>query len=164
MKFVSAAAACAVLSFGRWGPAVQAGFDDITVKAGVAKPHHNRQFDNQNAKIMAGYTALGASAAVADYDGDGFEDIFVTDSAADGRNHLYHNNGNLTFTDVAAQAGIGTGNDPQNASADALWFFKYSARQPMSSKNSGSSPGATICAASVRSSTVIRQCAQDTPD
>ena len=30
---------------------------------------------------MAGYTALGASAAVADFDGDGFEDLFVTDSA-----------------------------------------------------------------------------------
>ncbi len=57
---------------------------------------------------MAGYTALGASAAVADYDGDGFDDLFVTDSAADGRNHLYRNNGNFTFTDVAAEAGVDT--------------------------------------------------------
>jgi hypothetical protein len=122
MKSAAAAVACAVLSMGRWGPAVQAGFDDITAKAGVATAHRNRRFDNQYAKIMAGYTALGASAAVADYDGDGFEDIFVTDSATDGRNHLYRNNGNLTFTDVAAQAGIGTGNDAQDASADALWF------------------------------------------
>jgi hypothetical protein len=122
MKLFAAAAVCAVISIARWGPAVQAGFDDITAKAGVAKAHHNRRFDNQYAQIMAGYTALGASAAIADYDGDGFDDLFVTDSAADGRNHLYHNNGNLTFTDVAAQAGIGSGNDPHNASADALWF------------------------------------------
>jgi hypothetical protein len=122
MKIAALAALVAVVSVGRWGPDVQSGFDDITAKAGVAKAHHNRQFDNQYAKIMAGYTALGASAAVADYDGDGFDDLFVTDSAADGRNHLYHNNGNLTFTDVAEQAGIGTGNDAENASADSLWF------------------------------------------
>ena len=98
------------------------GFDDITARAGVAAPHHNRRFDNKYAEIMAGYTALGASASVADYDSDGFDDLFVTDSAVDGRNHLYHNNGNLTFTDVTALAGIGPGNDSANASADSLWF------------------------------------------
>ena len=97
-------------------------FEDITASAGVVTPHRNRQFDNEYATIMAGYTALGASAAVADFDGDGFDDLFVTDSAADGRNHLYRNNGNLTFTDVAAEAGLGTGNDAANASADSLWF------------------------------------------
>jgi hypothetical protein len=97
-------------------------FEDVTASAGVGAPHRNRQFDNEYATIMAGYTALGASAAVADFDGDGFDDLFVTDSAADGRNHLYRNNGNLTFTDVAASAGIGTGNDATNASADSLWL------------------------------------------
>jgi hypothetical protein len=98
------------------------GFEDITAKAGVGAPHRNRSFDNQYAKIMSGYTALGASAAAADYDGDGFDDLFVTDSAIDGHNHLYHNSGHLTFTDVTAQAGLGTGNDAGNASADSLWF------------------------------------------
>src|SRR5260370_20850574 len=71
---------------------------------------------------MAGYTALGASAGVADYDGDGFDEVFVTDSKEDGKNRLYHNNGNFTFTDVAESAGLANGNDGQNASADALWF------------------------------------------
>lgn len=97
-------------------------FEDITAKAGLATPHRNRTFDHEYATIMAGYTALGASAAVADFDGDGFDDLFVTDSAIDGRNHLYRNNGNLTFADVTAEAGIGTGNDAQNASADSLWL------------------------------------------
>jgi ASPIC and UnbV/FG-GAP-like repeat len=122
VKYLFAAVSGALLSTLAAGPAVQPGFDDITQRAGVAVPHHNRRFDNKYAEIMAGYTALGASAAAADYDGDGFDDLFVTDSSADGRNHLYHNNGNLTFSDVAAQAGIGTGNDAGNASADALWF------------------------------------------
>jgi hypothetical protein len=97
-------------------------FDDVTQKAGVARKHTNRIFKNPYAEIMQGYTALGAAAAVADYDGDGFEDIFVTDSQDTGKNHLYHNNGDFTFTDVAEQAGVANGNDSENASADALWF------------------------------------------
>jgi hypothetical protein len=71
---------------------------------------------------MAGYTALGASAAVADFDGDGYDDVFMTDSAANGKNRLYRNNHNLTFTDIAEQAGVANGNDVQNASAAALWL------------------------------------------
>src|SRR5689334_5300092 len=94
-----AAAACAELSLGgAASPGVDGPwFVDVTHQAGVDRPHRTRQFENPYAKIMAGYTALGASAAVADYDGDGFEDVFVTDSSREGRNHLYHNNGDFTF-------------------------------------------------------------------
>jgi hypothetical protein len=42
--------------------------------------------------------------AVADYDNDGYEDVFVTGY---GGNHLYHNNGDCTFTDVTEKAGVG---------------------------------------------------------
>jgi len=97
-------------------------FEDVTQKAGAFQKHTNRTFKNPYAEIMQGYTALGAAAAVADYDGDGFEDIFVTDSQENGKNHLYHNNGDFTFTDVAEAAGVANGNDVENASADALWF------------------------------------------
>ena len=41
--------------------------------------------------------------AVADYDNDGNEDLFVTGY---GGNRLYHNNGNCTFTDVTDKAGV----------------------------------------------------------
>ena len=97
-------------------------FEDVTVKAGIDAKHSNRVFHNPYAQIMAGYTALGASAVVTDYDGDGYDDVFVTDSKEGGKNHLYHNNGNFTFTDVAEKAGVADGNDDQNATADALWF------------------------------------------
>src|ERR1700688_1679723 len=98
---------------GRW-------FEDVTKRAGLAVAHHNRVFHNPYADIMAGYTALGAAAAAADYDGDGYEDLFVTDSSEGGRNHLYHNNGDLTFTDMAEAAGVAAGNDAENATADAI--------------------------------------------
>ncbi len=97
-------------------------FEDLTQKAGLVHKHSNRVFKNPYAHIMAGYTALGAAVAVGDYDRDGFEDIFMTDSKEDGKNHLYHNNGDLTFTDVAVAAGVADGNDAEDASADALWF------------------------------------------
>src|ERR1700693_5144430 len=97
-------------------------FEDVTRRAGVANKHTNRSFKNPYAHIMAGYTALGASAAVADYDGDGFDDVFVTDSMEGGKNRLYHNNGNFTFTDVAETAGVADGNDAKNVSADSIWL------------------------------------------
>ena len=61
------------------------GFEDITVKSGLQG---------------VGY---GMGVAVADYDNDGYEDIFVTGY---GGNRLYHNNGNCTFTDVTEKAGV----------------------------------------------------------
>jgi hypothetical protein len=60
-------------------------FTDITRKAGLAIPMY------------------GMGVAVADYDNDGHDDLFVT---AYGQNHLFHNNGNGTFTDVTKQAGL----------------------------------------------------------
>ncbi|NJN53014.1 MAG: VCBS repeat-containing protein, partial [Gammaproteobacteria bacterium] len=76
-------------------------------------------FKNPYAKIMEGYTALGAAVAVDDFDGDGWEDVFVTDSSEGGRNLLYRNRGDFTFEEVAAKVGLPSGNDADNASADA---------------------------------------------
>jgi hypothetical protein len=124
--FVSAAfalaAGTAAASSAAPGPAAQPWFEERTEAAGVAHRHVNRSFHNPYAHIMEGYTALGASAAVADFDGDGWEDLFVTDSQEKGSNHLYRNRGDFTFEDVADAAGVAAGNDAANASADALWL------------------------------------------
>ncbi len=97
-------------------------FSDVTQKSGVTHRHTNRAFDHEYAHIMAGYTALGAAVAVADFDGDGFDDMFLTDSSIQGRNRLYRNNRNFTLTEIGEAAGVARGNDASNASADALWF------------------------------------------
>jgi hypothetical protein len=46
-----------------------------------------------------------AGAAVADYDGDEYDDIYAVDSVA-GIGHLWRNNGNGTFTETTASSGI----------------------------------------------------------
>jgi hypothetical protein len=57
----------------------------------------------------------GLGVAVADYDNDGWEDIYLT--GLDG-NHLFRNLGNGRFSDVTAKAGVGAG----GFSMGAMWF------------------------------------------
>lgn len=61
-------------------------FTDVTRAAGLASP------------------AYGMGAAAADYDNDGFIDLFVT---ALGGNRLYRNTGKGTFQDTTVRAGVG---------------------------------------------------------
>src|SRR6266851_6597521 len=58
---------------------------------------------------------FGLGAAVGDYDNDGFDDIFIT---ALGQSHLFHNNGNGTFTEVTKNAGMW---GPSEFSTSAAW-------------------------------------------
>ena len=62
-------------------------FVDVTEKAGVGGK---------------GIFSSGCSAA--DYDNDGFVDLYVLNY---GENVLYHNNGDGTFTDVTEKSGLG---------------------------------------------------------
>jgi hypothetical protein len=63
-------------------------FADVTEKAGLTGMPQDR---------------YGMGAAVGDYDNDGFPDLYVTNY---GGNTLYHNNGDGTFRDVTARAGV----------------------------------------------------------
>jgi enediyne biosynthesis protein E4 len=60
-------------------------FEDVTEKAGVANER------------------WGMGVAVADYDNDGFSDLFIGNY---GVSRLYRNNGDGTFTDVAPKIGL----------------------------------------------------------
>lgn len=52
---------------------------------------------------LDGYTGYGQGVAVADFDNDGWPDLYIT---AYGGNRLFRNNRNGTFTDVTAKAGL----------------------------------------------------------
>ena len=77
-------------------------FTDVTKEAGLAN---------------AGDANYGMGVAVGDYDNDGYPDIYVTNY---GRNTLYHNNGDGTFTDVTEKAGVAAGGWSVSAG-----FFDY---------------------------------------
>ena len=82
--------------FMRWDPAFwnrlfrqnpDGSFTDVTRAAGLSKTGN----------------VYGMGAAVGDYDNDGYADLYVTSF---GRNTLYHNNGDGTFSDVTEVAGV----------------------------------------------------------
>jgi enediyne biosynthesis protein E4 len=77
-------------------------FTDVTQAAGLAN---------------AGNGNYGMGVAVGDYDNDGYSDIYVTSY---GKNILYHNNRDGTFTDVTAKAGVAGGGWSVSAG-----FFDY---------------------------------------
>jgi hypothetical protein len=101
-------------------PAIR--FEEIGARAGARMLHHTRHFHGTKADVLEMFTSGGAAVAVGDYDNDGYDDLFVTDSDVGHTCHLLHNNGDLTFTEVTAQAGVGGGNDEHSIVSDALWF------------------------------------------
>jgi len=75
-------------------------FEDISRAAGVAR------------------TSFAKGVAAGDYDGDGWMDLYVSNSG--GVNFLYRNNRNGTFTETARDAGV-----PGPGLGFATWFFDY---------------------------------------
>ncbi len=74
-------------------------FTDVTTQAGVGAEG-----------------LFGMGVAVGDYDNDGFPDLFVVGYD---RSILYHNNGDGTFTDVTARAGVA---NQGKWGSSAAWF------------------------------------------
>jgi hypothetical protein len=93
-------------------------FEEIAARAGVEFTHHTRRFKGTSGDVLRMFTSGGAAAAVGDFDNDGFDDLFITDSGEGTTSRLYRNNGNMTFTDVTAKAGVGGGNDPLSIDYD----------------------------------------------
>jgi len=79
--------------------------------------HNNKDgtFTDVTAQSGLGVEMYGLGVAVADYDNDGNEDIYVT---CVGPNHLFRNLGGGKFADVTMRAGVG---DP-GFSTSAAWF------------------------------------------
>lgn len=75
-------------------------FADVTEKAGVA---------------CGQMGDFGMGGAAGDFNGDGWQDLYVTNY---GRNRLFQNNGNGTFTDITEKAGVAA----PNWSTCATWF------------------------------------------
>lgn len=97
-------------------------FVDITKQSKIDFLHHPAIYHKSLDHLMPILNAAMVGGAVADFDNDGFLDIFVADTLAGYKAHLYHNNGDLTFTDIAQRAGVADVNDKSNASTSAMAF------------------------------------------
>ena len=81
-------------------------FTDVSEKAGIANPH-----------------GKGLGVSFADYDGDGFTDVFVANDSV--QCFLYHNNGNGAFTEVGLLAGVGYNEDGKTFAGMGIDFSDY---------------------------------------
>ena len=95
---------------------------DETSAAGIHFVHRRPSFDPKIAGIEPHVAALGASVSVTDFDGDGWPDLYLTNSRFGASNALYRNRGDGTFEDVAASAGLADLNRPgEGVSMGAVW-------------------------------------------
>jgi hypothetical protein len=113
------------------------GFQDLYFVNGAAIPslekespmywnrlfHNNRDGTFTDVTEKAGVKGIGygMGVAIADYDSDGWADIFVVNVT---QNQLYRNNHDGTFTDVTAKAGVAGGmlNGRKMWSVSAAWL------------------------------------------
>ena len=87
----------------------------VEALAGKATPPHAALFHNNHdgtftdvsTKAGVQNDRWGMGCAVADYDNDGYPDLYVSNF---GKNRLYHNNKNGIFTDIADKVGVQLGN------------------------------------------------------
>ena len=112
------------------------GFQDVFMLGGGLAPDrlflNNRDGTFSDQAVAAGLASshVGSGAAAADYDHDGLIDLFVTSfgagagPAGPGHHRLYRNNGDGTFTDVAAAAGVSFAS-PDRADGMSAAFGDY---------------------------------------
>jgi enediyne biosynthesis protein E4 len=95
---------------------------DRTAAAGIHFVHHRPTFDSRIANIEPHVAALGAAVSVTDFDGDGWPDLYFTNSRFGQPNALYRNRGDGTFQEVAASAGLADLNRPgEGVSMGSVW-------------------------------------------
>ena len=95
-------------------PTAQVTFTDVARSSGITFQHDNAATPE---KFLI--ETMGSGCAWIDYDQDGLLDLYLVNGAATKvytpghplSSALYHNNGNGTFTDVTAKAGVGSNTD-----------------------------------------------------
>jgi hypothetical protein len=81
-------------------------FHEVSKAAGVHFIHQEPTLDPKLKHIMPQIASMGAAVSVVDFDRDGWDDFYVTNSGEGSHNALYRNMHDGTFQDVAAEVGL----------------------------------------------------------
>ena len=96
--------------------------EEVAGKSGIDFVHRGPAFDAKLAHIMPHVAAMGAAVSAADFDRDGWQDLYLTNSAEGAANRLYRNLGNGKFEDVAGRVGVADLNPAGTGiSVGAVW-------------------------------------------
>jgi len=97
-------------------------FQEVAKASGIDFVHQAPTLDQKLNHIMPQVAAMGAGASIVDFDRDGWQDIYLTNSGEGSKNSLYRNLGNGTFKDVAGELGIADLNQTgTGVSMGAVW-------------------------------------------
>ncbi len=97
-------------------------FEEVARASGIDFTHRAPSLDPRLDHIMPEVASLGAAVSVADFDRDGWQDLYVTNSGEGSHNALYRNLGDGTFRDVAVEMGVaGVNARETGVSMGAVW-------------------------------------------
>src|SRR4029079_10845165 len=95
---------------------------EVAQASGISFVHQAPTLDHRLDHIMPQVAAMGAGASVVDFDRDGWQDIYLTNSGEGSKNCLYRNLGNGSFQDVAGELGLADVNQQgTGVSMGAVW-------------------------------------------
>lgn len=96
--------------------------EEVSATAGVDFVHQRPDLDPQLAHIMPQIASMGASVSISDFNNDGLQDFYLTNSKFGSDNALYMNLGDGSFSDIATEANVtGINSEGTGVSMGAVW-------------------------------------------
>jgi enediyne biosynthesis protein E4 len=95
---------------------------EVAQASGITFVHQAPTLDHKLDHIMPQVASMGAGVSIVDFDRDGWQDIYLTNSGEGSKNCLYRNLRDGTFKDVAEELGVADVNQAgTGVSMGAVW-------------------------------------------
>ncbi|MDT4895291.1 MAG: enediyne biosynthesis protein [Acidobacteriota bacterium] len=96
--------------------------EEVSKASGIDFKHQAPTLDHKLDHIMPQVASMGAAVSIVDFDRDGWQDLYVTNSGEGTKNCLYRNLSDGMFRDVAAEMLVADVNQPgTGVSMGAVW-------------------------------------------
>ena len=96
--------------------------EEVSNESGITFVHQSPVLDPEFTPIMPQIASMGASVSICDFDCDGWNDIYVTNSRYGSKNALYHNQQDGSFKEVGGTFGLADLNQKgTGVSMGAVW-------------------------------------------